>query len=154
MKRDKVVRTRNAPKGGPVIDVGRRAAMEAIKDARRRAGLTQEQAAAKLGHATSTISRWETGGLPQSWDQLTAYANALDQAIVLNFGPAQQESPPAWAEGLATKAAEEAITRIVPPDLLDAARRLIERLEATPQPPPEAPPEGGGSQGRAGAAPR
>lgn len=52
--------------------------------------------------------------------------------------PEQHETPPPqWAEALANDAAEKAISRLVPSDLMDAARRLIERLEGT-QPQPDA----------------
>lgn len=90
-----------------MIEQGRSAAI-AIRNARKRAGLTQEQAAALRGHATSTISRWETGGLPQTWEELARYANALGESIVIQFGPKKKSAPaeaeaPKWAVNLTDK---------------------------------------------------
>ena len=108
MKRDKVVHPRTVPKNGTVIDSGRRTATNAIRAARKKAGLTQEKAAELRGHATSTISRWETGGVPQSWDELERYANDLGQAIVLRFGPdATKEPPPKWAGAMEDRIVSE-----------------------------------------------
>ena len=84
-----------------MIGAGREAVVRAIRDARTRAGLTQEKAAALRSHATSTISRWETGGMPNNWDDLNEYAHALGQPITLHFGPQTKEAPPPqWATGL------------------------------------------------------
>jgi transcriptional regulator with XRE-family HTH domain len=71
--------------------------------------LTQEKAAARRGHATSTISRWETGGLPQTWNELHEYAKALGQEIVLRFGPANttKEPPPEWARAIESRIVSE-----------------------------------------------
>ena len=90
VKRVRVLRPGTTPKKtGDVID----AAATAIRDARIRAGLTQEKAAGLRGHATSTISRWESGGLPQTWEQLDQYAKALGQPIVLRFGHKEESLP-------------------------------------------------------------
>lgn len=99
MKRDKVVRL-GTTKDEDVIGADRNAVIQAIRAARTRARLTQEAAAALTHHATSTISRWETGGLPNKWDDLIEYAHAMNQQIVLEFGPspdATKEPPPEWA---------------------------------------------------------
>lgn len=87
-----------------MIDAGRRAAT-AIRDARVLAGLTQEKAAALREHATSTVSRWESGGLPQTWEELHQYAKALGQPIVLEFGPGTKKpaAEPRWVRRLEKK---------------------------------------------------
>jgi transcriptional regulator with XRE-family HTH domain len=107
MKRNKVVRPRTRPKTEDVIDVSRKAAATAIRDARVRAGLTQEKAAGLRGHATSTISRWESGGLPNTWDELHQYATALGQPIVLKFGKAKDDPRPKWAGAMEKRIVSE-----------------------------------------------
>ena len=99
--RDRVVRPDNIPGAEDVIGTDREAVIREFREARTRAGLTQEQAAGlRKNRATSTISRWESGGLPNSWDDLSEYAHALGQEIVLRFGPHKEAAPPDWAERL------------------------------------------------------
>jgi transcriptional regulator with XRE-family HTH domain len=116
VKRDKVVHPRTVPKNGTVIDSGRRTATDAIRAARKRAGLTQEKAAERLTQqkakrrsvAASTISYWESGRMPQSWSELERYAKALGQPIVLRFGPdATKEPPPEWAGAMERRIVSE-----------------------------------------------
>jgi transcriptional regulator with XRE-family HTH domain len=96
-----VVHPRTTKRLEALIGADRRAVIQAIRDARTRAGLTQEKAAALRSHATSTISRWETGGMPNDWAELAAYAHALRQPITLHFGPhAKEAAPPDWAKRL------------------------------------------------------
>lgn len=105
-----MVHQRTAPKGGNVIDIDRRAVSSAIRAARQRAGLTQDQAAAMRGHATSTISRWESGSLPKNLDDLIQYAHDLRQPITFTLGPdtTKEAAPPQWAERLETRIVSEA----------------------------------------------
>jgi transcriptional regulator with XRE-family HTH domain len=150
VKRDKVVRPSTTPKSGAVIDAGRKAAMTAIREARLRAELTQEKAAALRGHATSTISRWETGALPQTWQELDEYAKALGQPIVLSFGAEREEAHPGepeWASAMESRIVGELqlyrqlIESILPPERMAEARELIASLEAQLRTRGAAPPE-------------
>lgn len=102
VKRSRVVRPSTSKSVEKVVAKQASSVAEAIRDARKAAGLTQEKAAALRGHATSTISRWETGGLPQTWEELSHYAFALNQPIVLRFGPGAETEPPEpeWVERL------------------------------------------------------
>jgi len=111
-----------------VIGTDPEAVIGAIRDARKRAGLTQEQAAALRGHATSTISRWETGGLPQTWEELSRYAYALNETIVLTFGhhETKEALPPQWARGLA----DEILSAVQAASAEPALERIVDRLVA------------------------
>src|ERR1051325_10732644 len=107
----------------------REAARAAIRAARLRAGLTREQAAARIGHETSTVSRWEGGSHPKTWEELSEYAHRLDQEIVLRFGPPGSSAPP-WAQELRAEMqliATAMLSIILPPEQLDAA---ADRLQA------------------------
>lgn len=144
MKRDTVVTTGTVETEETVIGADAAAVVKAIRDARQHAGLTQEQAAALRGHATSTISRWESGGLPHTWEDLSRYAHALGEPIVLRFGPQTKEAPtPEWATRLANKTAEKIIGALtIPSDAL--ADALADRLIAMLAPPDEESPAGTG----------
>jgi transcriptional regulator with XRE-family HTH domain len=43
-----------------------------IREARRRAGLTQRQLAERLGTSHGAVARWETGTVTPSWDAVVA----------------------------------------------------------------------------------
>lgn len=155
MKRDRVVRPRTRPKAEDVIDTDRAAVKQAIRGARKRAGLTQEQAAAKRGYATSTISHWESGLLPKTWDELSRYAHALGQAIVLRFGPdTDEEPPPDWAGAMEKRIVSEVrANRVMLMDALaagfaeQAERELDEgNDDGEPDETSDQPPEGAGPQ--------
>lgn len=90
------------------------------------------------------------------WVRDEAEFPAVVERIVFElFGiGAQEESPPAWAEGLVDDAVTRIVTLLGGTDHLEAAGKLLEHLEGIPPPPHEAPPAGGGSPGRAGAEPR
>ena len=133
--------------------------MDAIRAARKNAGLTQEKAAERLTQqkaerrnvATSTISRWETGGVPQSWEELEAYARALDQAIVLRFGPdTDEEPPPNWAGAMESRivsevvANREALYAALAQDLVDAQLGRTQPPDEPPDGKPGRPPGGVG----------
>lgn len=153
VKRDRVVRPSTTPKSGAVIDTGRVAATSAIRDARIQAGLTQEKAAALQGVATSTISRWENGGLPQTWKELHEYATALGQPIVLSFGPDTTKEPaPEWARELAEQTAQRVI-EILSPGQQKLEDELIRRLEALRQLRAASPPEESAGSDQGGAMP-
>lgn len=158
VKRDRVqgsvVHRRTTNKDEAVIGTDREAVIQAIREARKRAGLTQEQAAALAGRATSTISRWESGALPNTWDDLISYAHALNQPMSFRFGRNEEApQPPKWAEGLERRLAGELqlnrrlIESLLPSEMLTNADELIRRLEAQLRTRGEAPPGKTGSPG-------
>jgi transcriptional regulator with XRE-family HTH domain len=52
-----------------------------VRDARKRAGLTQEQLAQKIRVETTTLSRYETARRPFSLEMLERVAEALDVTV-------------------------------------------------------------------------
>lgn len=66
---------------------------------------------------------------------------------------AQEESPPAWAEGLVDDAVARIVTLLGGPEYPAALELLRERLEGTPPPPPEAHGGAGASPGPGTGAP-
>jgi transcriptional regulator with XRE-family HTH domain len=134
--RKSVVRPSTTQKGKSVVGTDREAVIKAIRGARTRAGLTQEQAAAlRPRRATSTISRWETGGMPITWDELIEYAYALNEPITLRFGPDTTKEAPPWAEPLVADVT--AIRRGVESEAigLAALRALLEAIQEQQEPP-------------------
>jgi hypothetical protein len=95
-------------------------------------GLTQ------AGYPVSgpTVSRWAQGR------NVTPMAVKLVERLILE---GIEESPPAWAEGLADKTARKVIEALVDPQVLAALPAAIAALEALPPPPDDSPRVGGGS---------
>lgn len=79
----------------------------------------------------TTVHKWWAGDAYPRGKQLEAIARETGRQLRFVEEP---EAPPAWAEELARDAAAETVSRLVPPDLLAAAWRLLERLEAIPPP--------------------
>ena len=134
-----------------MIGADRNAVIQAIRAARTRAGLTQEAAAALTHHATSTISRWETGGLPNRWDDLIQYAHAMNQKIILEFGhdpDTTKAPPPEWARAMEQRLTEAILANreaVVQTLAEVTARYGVERALAS-QPHGEPPPDKQGPQ--------
>jgi transcriptional regulator with XRE-family HTH domain len=81
---------------------------EAIRAARRRAGLSQAELAELLGVRQSSVSQWERGSTKPSTVHLLALASALHCSLLDFSGPAPAGAAPARAEALepAGRAAE------------------------------------------------
>jgi hypothetical protein len=94
-------------------------------------GLTQ------AGYPVSgpTVSRWAQGR------NVTPMAVKLVERLILE---GIEESPPAWAEGLADKTARRVIEALIDPQVLAALPDAIAALEALPPPPNGSPHESGG----------
>lgn len=105
-----------------------------LRMARERANLSQPAAAALLGlsdKSASTLSAWESGTREPSPSKLKAMAELYAVPVALFYAP-----PPTAIEQMDAIVAGEDISRTagLSPDLAEAARLLIERLEGT-QPP-------------------
>ena len=58
---------------------------DVVRIARQRAGLTQEQLAARSGHPRETIARWEAGAREPSLSTLTALVEAADLDLTVSL---------------------------------------------------------------------
>lgn len=82
----------------------------------------------------SQVSRWQRGHdvTPAAMSLL---ARATGETIEFSFGPDEsfavntKEPPPEWAGAVADAAAENAIRRLVPPELLERLPDFLVRLE-------------------------
>ena len=92
--------------------------------------------------SAATVSRWAQGrNVTPMTVRLVADLLQIETA----------ESPPAWAEGLATRTAISVIEALAPGHVQEAAAVLLERLEGTPQPSGGSPRVTGGLEDQAGA---
>src|SRR6476661_6987823 len=57
-----------------------------IREARRRAGLTQAELAARAGTTQSVIARWERGGSRPTVERLTALVDACGLELQIGIG--------------------------------------------------------------------
>ena len=73
----------------------------------------------------------------QDWIKNDSAPAGARRAVAELLGT-RKESPPAWAEGLADDAAEKAVSKLVPPELLGAAHRLLADLTGLEPPSVEA----------------
>ncbi len=62
-------------------------AADLVREARRRAGLTQAQLAERLATTQSTIARWERGGRDPSFGTLEQIIKACGLAMSIRMGP-------------------------------------------------------------------
>ncbi|MFN2525528.1 MAG: helix-turn-helix transcriptional regulator [Actinomycetota bacterium] len=58
-----------------------------IHEARRRAGLTQQQLAERLGTTQSVVARWEAGKRSPSLETIEQIANACDLEVSISLVP-------------------------------------------------------------------
>lgn len=100
-----------------------------------------------VGVSYRTVARW-IGATPSAKPPAE-----LMPALEVVFGTTKEAAPPDWAERLADMAAEAAVTRLVPPDLLEQVPELFQRIEAFLQQVAEDAPEEPGPQGPAGSTP-
>lgn len=59
-----------------------------IRDARRRAGLTQDQLARRLGTSQSAIARWESGAVSPTLETLSRVVEACGLSLTIILGDA------------------------------------------------------------------
>lgn len=60
---------------------------EMIKEARRRAGLSQRELAERLGTTQSVITRWETGQRSPTFETLVRAVRACGLDLAVSLGP-------------------------------------------------------------------
>lgn len=88
---------------------------ELMREARRRAGMTQGQIAALLGTGQSTIVRWERGQRSPSFEMVTRTVRACGLELQVSLGPSNNS-----ALGVA-----RAMSLLSPEQKLDANRNLV-----------------------------
>ena len=77
---------------------------ERIREARKRASMTQEELASKIGVKRSVISKYETGAIDPTTSQLQQIASALNVPIDFFFSPTPiSKGEYRWAEDLEAK---------------------------------------------------
>ena len=89
-----------------------------------------------LGVSSQTVTNWAHGKHPSQrrLDQV----RALYGLPVGSQGEQKEAAPPAWAERLAVESADAVVRRLVPPELLGAAHRLLADLARLAPPSDEA----------------
>ena len=75
-------------------------ARDLIVVARRRAGLSQQQLADRLGRPQSTIGRWETGAIEPSFDAVLDAVRACGQQVTMGLASADDSWVPLIFEQL------------------------------------------------------
>jgi len=99
-------------------------ARDVIRIARDRAGLTQQQLAARSGRPRETIARWESGAQAPSLDAVSALVADCGLDLVLRLGKADATLLDRVREQLVLGPADR-LARLLPPDaVLDAKRSL------------------------------
>jgi transcriptional regulator with XRE-family HTH domain len=92
--------------------------------ARQRAGLTQEQLAARSGHPRETIARWETGAQEPSLASLQRVIEACDLDLVVSLARRDRSLHEAIADQLELRPSER-LKRLMPGEpARDALRSL------------------------------
>ena len=86
-----------------------------MKEARRRAGLTQAELAALLGTGQSTIVRWERGQRSPSFDTVTRAIRTCGLELKVSMGPSDR-----GALGVA-----QSMALLSPEQKLEANRNLV-----------------------------
>ena len=86
-----------------------------VRIARQRAGLTQQQLAARSGHPRETIARWETGAREPSLASVQALVAACGLELVVGVATGDDSLGELVTDQLALSPAER-LTRLIPPD--------------------------------------
>lgn len=97
-----------------------------IKDARKRAGLTQEELANLIGVKRSVISKYENGQIEPRFQTIREIANALDITIT-EFLPPSQYSYINTETGERTNKRESPREAFI--DLMDSTAKRLNELE-------------------------
>lgn len=98
-----------------------------VRIARQRAGLTQEQLAARSGHPRETIARWETGAREPSLATLSALIAACDLDLVIHLARKDDSLKELVADQLALTPTER-LERLMPAAAKDDALRALRWL--------------------------
>lgn len=108
-------------------------AQDVIRIARDRAGLTQQQLAARTGRSQEIISRWEAGSQAPSLDAVTEIVDACGLDLVLRLATADPTLVERAREQLDHPPLER-LARLLPPQAVEDAARAL-RLAAAAEAP-------------------
>ena len=99
---------------------------ELIREARRRAGLTQSELAGRAGTTQSAVSRWERGRAEPGLDTLRRLAEVCGLRLEIDFGP--DPAPVAsFEQNLSLDPAERLDQLVRTVRFIDAGRRAMRR---------------------------
>jgi transcriptional regulator with XRE-family HTH domain len=104
-----------------------------VRIARQRAGITQQQLAARSGHPRETIARWEAGAREPSLATLNALVAACDLDLVIHLAPKDPSLEELVADQLALTATER-LERLMPATAKDDTVRALRWLAAARTP--------------------
>lgn len=96
-------------------------AAQIIREARLKAGLTQNELAARLGRERAQVARWETGGQEPGFANMSAVVEACGFALRVEI--AEREATPeldAELEASVPQAAQQRVQALL--DTLDRSR--------------------------------
>jgi transcriptional regulator with XRE-family HTH domain len=104
-----------------------------VRIARQRAGLTQQQLAARSGHPRETIARWETGAREPSLTSLQELARAAGLDLVVHLVQRDDSLGEAVEDQLRLNPVER-LASLLPPAEKDDALRALSLLAQTGTP--------------------
>jgi hypothetical protein len=96
-----------------------------VKEARRRAGLSQADLAARLGAPQSTVARWESARIAPSFDNVVRAIRACDLDLTLQLAPRDEELEALLDEHLKLTPAERFAQNTHLVNFVEGARRRI-----------------------------
>jgi transcriptional regulator with XRE-family HTH domain len=102
-------------------------AQDVIRIARDRAGLTQQQLAARSGRPRETIARWESGSQVPSLEAVSALVGECELDLVLRLTTRDTSLGDRVHEQLALPPARR-LTRLLPPEPVNDAKRSLRWL--------------------------
>lgn len=97
-----------------------------IREARRRAGLTQKQLAQRLGTTQSVIARWEADATRPSFETLKEVVRACDFELTVGLAAADPDHDRLIGDALARsprQRLDDLLDRLAAEELLHAARQ-------------------------------
>jgi transcriptional regulator with XRE-family HTH domain len=98
-----------------------------VKEARRRAGLTQAQLAAKAGTTQSAIARLERGWTDPTFGQLQKVLKACGFSLLVRLDP-YDDSDRAQAQGVLDTPVEDRLDQLA--DVVETFTRLSEKAKS------------------------
>ena len=108
-------------------------AQDVIRIARDRAGLTQQQLAARSGRPRETIARWESGSQAPSLDAVSALVHECELDLVLRLTKRDTTLADRVGEQLALPPAKR-LTRLLPAEAARDVKRSLRWLASTHTP--------------------
>lgn len=106
---------------------------DVIRIARDRAGLTQQQLAARSGRPRETIARWEAGSQAPSLEAVSALVAACDLELVLRLAASDTSLDERVREQLALSPSAR-LARLLPREAVAEIKRSLQWLGRAPTP--------------------